>query len=73
MQAHSCADVGAHSCSDRHAHACADIDSYALADRHAHACAHCNAVYCSANPDSDATSDSKVCPAPPFRKDRSNL
>ena len=39
MQADSCADVDAHSCSDRHAHACADIDSYALADRHAHACA----------------------------------
>ncbi len=55
MQADSCADVVAHSCSDidteacadvdsyalahRHAHACADVDSYALADRHAHACA----------------------------------
>ena len=39
MQAHACADVGAHCGSDRHAHACADIDSYALADRHTDACA----------------------------------
>ncbi len=66
MQADSCADVDADSCSD------IDIDSYAVADRHAHACAHCNVVYCCANPDSDATSDSEVCSAPPFRKDRSN-
>ena len=46
MQAHACADVGAHCGSDRHAHACADIDSYALADRHAHACADVHVRAC---------------------------
>ena len=46
MQADSCADVDADSCSDRHAHACADIDSYAVADRHAHACADVDVRAC---------------------------
>ena len=46
MQAHSCADVDADSCSDRHAHACADIDSYTVADRHAHACADVHVRAC---------------------------
>ena len=46
MQAHACADVGAHCGSDRHAHACADIGSYALADRHAHACADVHVRAC---------------------------
>ncbi len=46
MQAHACADVDAHSCSDRHTHACADIDSYTVADRHAHACADVDVRAC---------------------------
>ena len=46
MPAHSCADVDADSCSDRHTDACADIDSYALADRHAHACADVDVRAC---------------------------
>ena len=46
MQADSCADVDADSCSDRHAHACADIDSYAVADRHADACADVDVRAC---------------------------
>ena len=46
LQADSCADVDADSCSDRYTDACADIDSYALADRHAHACADVDVRAC---------------------------
>ena len=59
MQADSCADVDADSCSDRHAHACADIDSYAVADRHAHACADIDS-YAVADRHADACADVDV-------------
>ena len=56
MQADTCADIDAHSCSnvdsyalaDRHAHSFSDIDPYALADRHAHACADIHVRACCA-------------------------
>jgi len=46
MQADSCADADADSCSDRHTDACADIDSYAVADRHADSCADVDVRAC---------------------------
>ena len=54
MQADTCADIDAHSCSDvdsyaladRHTDACADVDSYALADRHADSCADVDVRAC---------------------------